>query len=104
MTGLTWAEIAQLMGVSRRAVHKWAAGGRLNAGNSERLREIVEAVAPLLHRDGPEATREQLRAPQSDGRSLLQTLLRSRESREPDLDFSPAQLLSRQQDIHFDSV
>lgn len=36
-TGLTWDQIARLFGVSRRAVHQWAVGGRMSSANTELL-------------------------------------------------------------------
>lgn len=46
-SGLTWDQLGRLLGVSRRAVHLWAAGGRINARHLElltRLRGIVESL------------------------------------------------------------
>ncbi|MFH0943834.1 MAG: TIGR04255 family protein [Planctomycetota bacterium] len=42
--GLTWDQLARLFGVSRRAVHFWASGKPMNAGNEERLRRVLEIV------------------------------------------------------------
>lgn len=42
-TGLTWDQIARLFGVSRRAVHQWAVGGRMNSHNTELL-ALLERV------------------------------------------------------------
>ena len=51
--GLTWDQIARLFGVSRRAVHLWAAGGRMTAANEETLLRVsgvlkATAQAPEL--------------------------------------------------------
>jgi hypothetical protein len=35
--GLTWDQMGKLFGVSRRAVHLWTTGGRMNGSNIERL-------------------------------------------------------------------
>ena len=43
-TDLTWDQIARLFGVSRRAVHQWAAGGRMNASNTELLAQLERAL------------------------------------------------------------
>lgn len=40
-SGLTWEQVARLMGVSRRSVHSWASGGRLSSANAERVAEVA---------------------------------------------------------------
>lgn len=44
-SGLTWDQLARLFGVSRRAVHNWAAGGRLSAANAEFLSRLSQVIA-----------------------------------------------------------
>ena len=46
-SGLTWGELARLLGVSRRSVHNWADGGRMSSGREHRLREIAAIVDDL---------------------------------------------------------
>lgn len=46
-SGLTWDQLSRLFGVSRRALHHWASGGRMNSINEEHLNEIREAVRRL---------------------------------------------------------
>lgn len=46
-SGLTWEQIAKLFGVSRRAVHLWASGGRLSAANEELLLRITGLVRSI---------------------------------------------------------
>ena len=44
---ITWDQLAKTLGVSRRAVHHWASGGRMAAGNEEsvlRLLHIVDRI------------------------------------------------------------
>jgi len=43
-SGLTWDQIGRLLGVSRRAVHMWAAGKRMNARNTELLADLIHLV------------------------------------------------------------
>lgn len=79
-SGLTWNELARAVGVSRRAVHHWAAGQRL----SERHAQRVEELAGMISRVGaatPDATRAALVSPGLDGRSLLS---RFEEESQPD--------------------
>lgn len=42
---LTWEQLGRLFGVSRRAVHLWASGKRMNAHNVELLRELQRLIA-----------------------------------------------------------
>jgi len=44
-SGLTWDQLRRLFGVSRRTVHMWAGGGRINARNEERLAHLENVVA-----------------------------------------------------------
>lgn len=44
LSGLTWDEIGQLFGVSRRTVHFWASGKAPSAGNERRLRLVLDIV------------------------------------------------------------
>lgn len=43
-SGLTWEQLGELFGVSRRSVHFWASGKPLNAGNEQRLMEVLDVV------------------------------------------------------------
>jgi DNA-binding transcriptional regulator YiaG len=46
-TGLTLELIAPLLGVSRRTIQSWKAGGEISLKNEERLRELAEAIGRL---------------------------------------------------------
>jgi hypothetical protein len=56
-SGLTWDQLGKVFGVSRRAVHLWANGGRMNEANAEVLRRFASDVATHLG-----GTAEQTRA------------------------------------------
>ena len=43
-SGLTWDQIAELMGVGRRSVHFWASGKEASARNQEHLQRVLAAV------------------------------------------------------------
>jgi len=43
-SGLTWDQVGRLLGVSRRAVHMWASGKRVNAHNAELLADLARMV------------------------------------------------------------
>ena len=73
MSGLTVDQIARLMGVSRRSVHKWMNGGPLDSIHAERLGHLMDVV-----RDLPETTPENRRAAllaSTGGPSLFYRLL-----------------------------
>lgn len=44
ISGLTWEQLAELFGVSRRSVHFWASGKPLNAANEQRLLRTLDVV------------------------------------------------------------
>ena len=94
-SGLTWDQLGRVFGVSRRAVHMWANGSRLNAGNAELLAQLVAMVRGLPASD-PAHRRALLLAAGPDGRSLLD-VLRARHTAEQlpinGPGFAPDQLL-----------
>ncbi|MFZ0791077.1 MAG: hypothetical protein WAM94_15805 [Chromatiaceae bacterium] len=44
ISGLTWEQLGELFEVSRRSVHFWASGKPLNAGNEQRLMQVLAVV------------------------------------------------------------
>ena len=44
ISGLTWHQLGQLLGVSRSSVHYWASGKPLKADNEERLMRVLDIV------------------------------------------------------------
>lgn len=75
LSGLTWDEVAQLFGVSRRAVHRWAAGGRMNARHASLLSKVSRMVR--RHDLGePSLTRSSLLSPQGREPSAFQSMVR----------------------------
>jgi len=44
LSGLTWGQLAQVLGVSRRSLHFWASGQSLNASNEDHLRRTLMAL------------------------------------------------------------
>ena len=69
-SGLTWDQIGKVFGVSRRAVHMWANGARMNAANSELLAEFTAIVRGLDATD-PSNRRAALLATRADGKSII---------------------------------
>lgn len=56
-SGLTWEQLSKILGVSRRSVHLWASGGRMNARHIELANELVSLV-----RNAPAEDPERVRA------------------------------------------
>ena len=81
ISGLTWEQLAKLFGVSRRAVHLWASGGRMNSAHVDRLNEVLSVIRSIQG-DTVEQRREFLLAPRADGRSLYESMLASRRHNE----------------------
>lgn len=82
-SGLTWDQLGKVFGVSRRAVHMWANGGRLNESNARRLREfssIIKSAEGEVPEVTPEAVRARLLQVESDGLSIVDRLRRERSS------------------------
>lgn len=69
-SGLTWEQLGRVFGVSRRAVHLWATGARMNAANVEALFGLVDLVRAASGSTSDER-RAWLLRPGSDGRSAL---------------------------------
>jgi len=68
-SGLTWDQLGKLFGVSRRTVHLWANGARMNAPNAEALAQAVRMVRQVAGQT-PEDRRAAILA-QTDGRTSL---------------------------------
>lgn len=62
LSGLTWDQLGELFGVSRRSVHFWASGKPLNPANEARLMRVL-AVIQFVHRGDPQLTRRALFEP-----------------------------------------
>jgi DNA-binding transcriptional regulator YiaG len=92
-SGLTWAELATIFGVSRRSLHNWASGARLNARNASRL-ERISRVVEALEAETPEQARQQLVAARPNALSLYQDLVRERLGEDSGDSFAPSELLA----------
>ncbi|GAB3878048.1 hypothetical protein GCM10027612_01730 [Microbispora bryophytorum subsp. camponoti] len=98
-SGLTWDQLGKLFGVTRRALHLWATGGRINAAHTEVLGAVLQVVRQLPAQDAA-SRRELLLAPGPDGRSLYDRL-RDRHSPNENISgspFAPDQLLGARHD------
>lgn len=86
-SGLTWDQLARYFGVSRRAVHLWAAGGRMSASNEELLMHLVDIVDSMADLS-PEARRQALLS-QGSGLNIVDTERARRSSNRSDINRSP---------------
>lgn len=85
-TDLTWAQLADVFGVSRRTVHSWSSGSRLSAGNDEQLRAFGRLVSQIESREGvdPARIRSALMSPNSEGLSPIAQFRREHGARVPE--------------------
>lgn len=72
-SGLTWDQLRRLFGVSRRALHSWAGGARMNSRNEERL-VCLESVIAALEGGATERRDALLGSSPDGGRSIFQQL------------------------------
>ena len=75
-SGLTWDQLRRLFGVSRRTLHMWAGGSRINARNEERLAHLENVISALGGTNAVDRKR-QLLSPAGAGRSIFQQLVAS---------------------------
>lgn len=87
-SGLTWEQLAKVFGVSRRALHLWASGGRMNAHNHEVLADLMGRVE-ALHGTTPAEKRAALLQPRGDRPSLFDELRSARASKDHDINRAP---------------
>jgi len=73
ISGLTWDQVSKLLGVSRRAVHMWAAGGAMSSGHEVILRRIT-AIMEELQVASPSERRAAILAPRQSGQSIYDRL------------------------------
>lgn len=66
-TQLDWGQIARTLGVSRRTVHNWLTGTRVNGVNAGRLAYFYKAVLQELTGRSPEDGRTFLLTPDETG-------------------------------------
>ena len=99
-SGLTWEQLGRLLGVSRRAVHLWAAGGRVNSRHLElltQLRGIIDKL-PVENASQRRALIFQARPAEP---SIFDTFVRQHTAEEgivAGTPFSPDQLLGARYD------
>lgn len=72
-SGLTWDQLGKAFGVSRRAVHHWATGGKLSSLNAATLAELSAFIKarPTMT---PMQMRKAFLEPDHNGRSIMDRL------------------------------
>lgn len=103
-SGLTWEQLGRLFGVSRRAVHHWANGGKMTAFHAEALARLTQVVDGLPASDIP-SRRAHLLAPGANGRSLYERLRSDMIERTDVINgapLTPAQLLGAADDYYLE--
>ena len=73
VSGLSWGEIGQMVGVSRRTIHNWLNGDRVADVHFSRLVE-ASRVVDLVATGSAESTRAVLFQPTTNGRSIVDEL------------------------------
>lgn len=76
-SGLTWEHLGRVFGVSRRAVHLWASGARMNAVNAEAVFALAELVRSSPG-TSPDERRSWLLRAQDQGGSILERFRQER--------------------------
>jgi DNA-binding transcriptional regulator YiaG len=66
LTGLTWEQLAKLFNVSRRTLHFWASGKRLNSFNEEQLNLLLDTIQ-YIDKGNASLNRNLLLMPLRDG-------------------------------------
>jgi len=77
LSGLTWDQLARLLGISRRTLHFWASGKRMTPLNEERLARLLSVVQRLGQGSSAE-TRARLLSRGDNGELLFDLLAKGR--------------------------
>jgi len=73
LSGLSWEQIAAMLGVDRRSVHNWAAGKPIALKNQQRIGELLSFLQ-FMDRGAAHENVALLLAPTAAGPTLLQLL------------------------------
>jgi transcriptional regulator with XRE-family HTH domain len=75
LSGLTWDELATVLGVSRRSLHHWANGKPISAANEDHVRRVLAALQ-RIDRGEAHRNRALLMTPCPDGGLAIDLLQR----------------------------
>lgn len=73
ISGLTWEQLAYILGVSRRSLHSWANGGALNVRNAKKLQQLLATVR-YVDKGFARLNRESFVEEPEEGSSVLELL------------------------------
>jgi transcriptional regulator with XRE-family HTH domain len=73
LSGLSWEQLAEMIGVERRSVHNWAAGKTIALKNQQRIGELLNFVR-YMDRGSAHENATLLLGPTPVGRTLFQLL------------------------------
>lgn len=79
-SGLTWEQLARMLGVTRRSLHSWAAGTRISNVNLESVSRALSQVRALKGRT-PEDRRNELLDPGAAAESIFDRLRKAASER-----------------------
>ncbi|MCS0638920.1 hypothetical protein NX801_25375 [Streptomyces sp. LP05-1] len=99
-SGFTWEQLSRAFGVSRRSMHLWASGARINARHSEMLMHFAELVRSTPVKS-PEQVRSWFHASKPGVGSPLEVFqARYRKGAAPvqSVGYTPSQLLGTESD------
>ena len=75
LSGLTWEQLADVLGVTRRTLHNWSNGLPMSRSHEQRLAQ-TRSVLRAIDRGSASENRATLLAPTPDGETLLDLLSR----------------------------
>ena len=75
-SGLTFDEIAEVLGISRRTLHNWKNGSAVSAPNERRLRDVDHAIATIAPHVG--SVRDAIQARRAEGVRVFDLLAEGR--------------------------
>lgn len=79
ISGLSWQQVADAAGVSRRSVHYWVNGGNISKLHRDRLQQLASEVDGLSYL-APETVRAHLMERDSSGQTILGRMAAGREA------------------------
>ncbi len=74
LSGLTWEQLARLFNVSRRTLHFWASGQKINSLNEEKLNRLL-GIVRYIDRGSASLNRDLLLQPNNNEKLLFDLLI-----------------------------
>ncbi|WP_185975869.1 helix-turn-helix transcriptional regulator [Mycolicibacterium sp. 018/SC-01/001] len=73
-SGLTWDQLARMLGVSRRSIHAWAGGQRISGRNLERLSSVYRVISEISA-SSPSERRQSIFEPRPGSANIFDQLV-----------------------------